>query len=98
MIWRNRPTVAVLIAAYAIAGATAYQFSRPEETVVAGVCFLCLIAYARGRGDPRWLGIVVFPLPAFVLFHEQLGLHHALAIAPAAASLAIAWQVDRDRG
>ena len=98
MIWRTRPTVTVLSVAYAIAGATAYQFSRPEETIVAGLCFLCLIAYARGRGDPRWLWIVVFPLPAFVLFHEQLGLHHALAVAPAAASLVIAFQVDRDRG
>ena len=90
-------TVAALALAYAVAGATAYEFSRPEETIVAGLCFLGLIAYWRVRGEARFFWIAVFPLPALVLFHEQLGLHHAWAVAPAAISLAMAWRADRDR-
>ena len=65
-----------------------------QEIVTESVCLAGLTALALARG-PRWLWILVVPIPAFVLFHERFEVRHWVAYGPAALSIAMAIWADR---
>ena len=72
----------------------AWASNDVEEIVTESLCLAGLAALALARG-PRWLWILVVPIPAFVLFHERFEVRHWVAYGPAALSIAMAIWADR---
>ena len=88
------PAVVALLVAYGLATLVAWASNDTEELVTQIVCLAALTALALARG-PRWLLVLVVPIPAFVLLHERIPVDHWVAYGPAALSLALAWWADR---
>jgi hypothetical protein len=86
---------AVLIVAYGIATTVAYLSSDVPELLTELGCIAALAAFAVYRGGGRWFLVLVVPIPAFVLLHEQIPVDHWIAYGPAALSLAMAAWADR---
>lgn len=80
--------------AYGLATFVAWLSNDREELVTQVVCLASLTALALARG-PRWVLILVAPLPVFVLLHERIPVDHWVAFGPAALSLALAGWADR---
>jgi hypothetical protein len=91
------PAWLVLGGCYALATSVAWASDDVQEIATECVCMAILLAYWRARRDALLFWVVVFPIPAFVLFHERLHVRHWVAYIPAAISLAMAWRVDRRR-
>lgn len=81
------------MAAYAVATFVAWASNDVEELVTEIVCLAALTALALARG-PRWLVVLVVPIPAFVLFHQEIPVDHWVAFGPAALSIAFAIWAD----
>ena len=64
-----------------------------RELVTEIVCLVALTALALARGL-RWLWVLAVPIPAFVLFHQEIPVDHWVAYGPAALSIAIAIWAD----
>jgi hypothetical protein len=88
------PAVAALLAAYGVSTIVAWVSNDREELATEVVSLTGLTALALSR-DPRWLLVLVVPIPAFVLLHERIPVDHWIAYGPAALSLALAGWADR---
>jgi hypothetical protein len=86
--------VAALVAAYGLSTIVAWASNDGEELATEIVSLTGLVALALARG-PRWFLVLVAPIPAFVLLHEQIPVDHWIAYGPAALSLALAGWADR---
>ncbi len=71
----------------------AWASNDVEVLVTEFVCLAGLTALALARG-PRWLVVLVVPIPAFVLFHQEIPVDHWVAFGPAALSIAFAIWAD----
>jgi hypothetical protein len=91
------PAWLVLGGCYAVATLVAWLSDDVQEIVTESICLALLVAYVWARRSPALFWVVVFPIPAFVLFHERLHVRHWIAYVPAAASLVLAWRAERRR-
>ena len=66
-----------------------------QELVTEVLCLAALTALAHRLGGGRWYLVLVLPIPAFVLFHQEIPVRHWVAYGPAALSLGIAIWADR---
>ena len=71
----------------------AWASNDVQELVTEIVCLVALTALALARGV-RWLWVLVVPIPAFVLFHQEIPVDHWVSYGPAALSIAIAIWAD----
>jgi len=65
------------------------------ELTVELACLAALAAYAMWLGGRRWFLVLVAPLPAFVLLHQEIPVRHCVAYGPAALPLVTGWRADR---